>query len=161
MDDAEVDVYSWDRRVCRGEPTEEQVKALVKLREFGLRTYQKGMWREVRGYMAGKYGTMEHSSLTSTVRSRTREEWQEAHMVWRLTNASGWLVRAWKDKERVREGKTTRQAEVLGQEIEAMREIMWRTAENDWFEYAAPLDSTKNAFVGGVGAAVARSASSR
>jgi len=91
LDGAEVDVYSWDCRVCRGEPTEEQVKSLVKLREFGLWIYQKGMLREVRRYMAGKYGVMEHSRLMSTGRSRTREEWQEAHMEWISTNASGWL----------------------------------------------------------------------
>ena len=38
-DDAEVDVHSWDYRVCRSEPTGEQVKALNKLRKFGLRRY--------------------------------------------------------------------------------------------------------------------------
>ena len=38
-DDAEVDIHSWDCRVCRGEPTGEKVRALNKLRKFGLRRY--------------------------------------------------------------------------------------------------------------------------
>ena len=73
-DDAKVDVHSWDCRVCRSEPIGEQVKALNKLREFGLQRYQIGMWRDVRGYMTGKYRTINHSELRNAGRNRTREE---------------------------------------------------------------------------------------
>ena len=59
--------------MCRGEPTGEQMKALNKLREFGLRRYRIGMWRDVRGYMTGKYGAMDHSGLRNAGRIRTRE----------------------------------------------------------------------------------------
>ena len=38
-DDAQVFVRSWDYRVCRGEPTGEQVKALGKLRELEFQRY--------------------------------------------------------------------------------------------------------------------------
>ena len=87
--------------------------------------------------MAGKYGAMDHSGLMNTGRNRTREEWREAHVEWRLMNAKGWLEQAWTNMERVREGKTAKKVETLGQEIEAMREILTRTAKNDWFEYPA------------------------
>jgi hypothetical protein len=105
-DDAKVDVHSWDYRVCRSEPTGEQVKAINKLRQFGLRRYRIGMWREVRGYMTRKYGAMDHSGLRNSGRINTREEWLETHRKWRLGNAKGWLERAWTNMERVREGNT-------------------------------------------------------
>ena len=84
--------------------------------------------------MTGKYGAMDHSALRNTGRIRTREEWLEAHMKWRLMNAKGWLERAWTNTEQVREGKTAKKAEALEQEIKAMREILSRTVENNWFE---------------------------
>ena len=87
--------------------------------------------------MTGKYGAMDHSSLRNTGRIMTREEWQEAHMTCRFMNVKGWLERAWTNMERVREGKTAKKAEALGQEIQAMIEILRRTAGNDWFEYPA------------------------
>jgi hypothetical protein len=133
LDDAKVDIHSWGCRVCRGEPTGEQVRALNKLRKFSLRRYRIGMWRDVRGYMTGKYEAMDHSVLRNTGRIRTREEWIEARMKWRLMNAKGWLEQAWTNTERVREGKKAKKAEALEQEIEAMREILTRTAENNWF----------------------------
>ena len=37
--------------------------------------------------------------------------------------AKGWFKQAWTNMERVREGKTAKTAEALGQEIKAMREI--------------------------------------
>jgi hypothetical protein len=130
-DDAKVDVHSWDCRVCISEPTREQGKALNKLREFGLRRYQIGMWRDIRGYMTRKYRAMDHSGLRNAGRISTREEWLETHLKWRVENARGWLERAWTNMERVIEGKTAKKAEALRQEIKAMREILWRTAEID------------------------------
>jgi hypothetical protein len=52
-------------------------------------------------------------------------------------NAKGWLERAWTNMERVKEGKTGKKTEALGQEIEAIREILTRTAGTDWFEQPA------------------------
>jgi hypothetical protein len=95
------------------------------------------MWREVRGYMTRKYGAMDNSGLRNAGRINTREEWLETHRKWRLGNAKGWLERAWTNMERVREGKTGKKTESLVQEIEAILEILTRTAENDWFEYPA------------------------
>jgi hypothetical protein len=136
LDDAKVAVHIWDRGVCRADPTEKQAQALVKLCKFGLRVYQKRLWREIRAYMSEKFGAMEHIGLMSAGRTRSREEWREVHKQLRTSNAEGWLEQAWRVGEQVREGRMGRQSEALKQETEAVREIMWRAAGNEWFEYS-------------------------
>jgi predicted deacylase len=86
--------------------------------------------------MSEKFGAMKHIGLMSAGRTRSREEWREVHKHWRTSNAEGWLEQAWRVGEQVREGRMGRQLETLKQEMEAMREIMWRAAENGWFEYS-------------------------
>ena len=99
----------------RADPAEEQVKALVKLREFGLRVYRRRLWREIREYVSKKFGAMEHSRLMSEGRTRSREEWQEVHKQCRTNNTKGWLEQAWGVREQVRKGRMGRQAETLKQ----------------------------------------------
>jgi hypothetical protein len=97
-DDAQVPVYLWDEAVCGREPTDRESKAPSTLQYFLLRVYRRRLWREIRSYMASKFG----------------QEWL----------ASG----------HAGENRGTKL------EVEAIDKILWRAAENKWFEY--PLGST-------------------
>ena len=136
-DDAEVPVHLWDVAVCRGQPTERQVSALDGLRTFFLRVYRRRLTSEIRRYMAKKFGVMKHSwehclgalaseDPTALPSSSTKRVWGEAHRRWRDMNVKGWLERGWVGK-----------AGVLLVEVDALREIVWRAAWNEWFEYPA------------------------
>ena len=86
--------------------------------------------------MLKKFGAMDHYGISNMSRNKSKEEWQEAHSRWRESNTRGWLERAWEDKDQAAVGKMTKQAGMLKEEVEAMREILWRTAKNKWFEYS-------------------------
>jgi hypothetical protein len=136
-DDAEVPVHWWDAAVCRGQPTEKQVSALSVLRTFFLRVYRRRLASKIRSYMAKKYGVMKHSwehclgapaseDPTALPSLSAKRVWGEAHLRWRDMNVKGWLERGWAGKTRV-----------LLVEMDALREIVWRAAWNEWFEYPA------------------------
>ncbi len=54
--DAQIPVYLWDEAVCGREPRYMESKALSTLQYFLLRVYWRRLWREIRSYMASKFG---------------------------------------------------------------------------------------------------------
>ena len=85
--------------------------------------------------MADKFGKMKHSWKQCLVASagedptalpslNAKRVWGKAHLQWRDMNVKGWLERRWVGKTRI-----------LLLEMEAIREIVWRAAWNEWFEY--------------------------
>lgn len=86
-DDAEVPVYLWNNRVCRGETSPAEARALDTLRTWCMRVYRRRLCRDCIGYLVGRHGAEWHRRPKSTV------------------------------------------------DVVAVREILWRAANNEWFEF--------------------------
>lgn len=91
-DDAEVPVHLWDEIVCRGKPSNNQVKALFNLRKLMLHRYRRSLLSDCLAYLRKTHGKSWHSTKR-------------------------------------------KQNDRLDLDVQAMRDIIWRGTENDWFEY--------------------------
>ena len=72
------------------------------------------------GAMARRFGIREQSGVLYLGDDVSKLVWTEAHQMWRSANKKGWLEQAWGEKSRT-----------LEQDMEAMREIVWRLAWNE------------------------------
>ena len=86
-DDAEVPVYLWNDRICRGEASENEARSLEILRTWFTQIYRCRLCRDCIRYLVKKHG-------------------------------GGWSRQAKAEVDRA-----------------AMREILWRAANNEWFEF--------------------------
>jgi hypothetical protein len=107
--DAEVLVHIWDEAICSAELPQELRRALEVLLAFMLRVYRRRLLKDVLGFLGMKYGGMKRTPLK----------------VGALPTLGG---------ERRHKGDQggDRQAP---RHWDTMQKIIWRAANNDWFDY--------------------------
>jgi hypothetical protein len=108
-DDAEVPVHIWDEAMCGAEPPQELRRALEVLCAFMLRVYRRHLLKDILGFLGMKYGRTKRTPPKS----------------WCFANPG------WRAKARGGPGGDRK----APQYWDAMQEIIWRAANNDWFEY--------------------------
>jgi hypothetical protein len=126
-DDAEVPIHLWDKAVYMTVPSPLQVLSILLLRICFFCIYRKQLGREARSFLAKTCGRTEHphnkyrKAMLCPSKSTAKESWKGAQAT--LKQGKGWLAKLFKADH-----PTTKDAE-------AMREVIWRAAGNDWFEY--------------------------
>jgi hypothetical protein len=106
---AEVPVHIWDEAICGAKLPQELRRALEVLRAFMLRVYRRRLLKDLLGFLGMKYGGMKRIPPKS---------WCFADPGWRAKAPGG----PGGDRQAPRHR-------------DAMQEIIWRVANNNWFEY--------------------------